>query len=95
MLMTAADDPRTLVSTGWLAAHTNDPDLRVLDASWYMPDAGRNAAAEFADAHIPGARFFDIDAISDARSPLPHMAPQPEKFISRLRAMGVGMGIRW
>ncbi len=91
-MMTVADDPRTLVSTAWLAAHLHDPDLRVLDASWYMPDSGRNAAAEYAAAHISGARFFDIDAISDARSPLPHMAPPPEKFISRLRAMGVGDG---
>ncbi|MDQ1847103.1 3-mercaptopyruvate sulfurtransferase [Gemmobacter fulvus] len=92
--MTAAflDDPKTLVSTDWLAAHLKDPDLRVLDASWHMPDAGRNAQAEYAQAHIPGARFFDIDDISDARSALPHMAPPPEKFISRMRAMGVGDG---
>jgi len=87
-----ADDPRTLVSTDWLAAHLRDPDLRVLDASWYMPDAGRDAKAEYAAAHVPGARFFDIDEISDHRSPLPHMAPPSEKFISRMRAMGVGDG---
>jgi thiosulfate/3-mercaptopyruvate sulfurtransferase len=89
---TAKDDPKTLVSTDWLAAHLRDPDLRLLDASWYLPDAGRNAAAEYATAHIPGARFFDIDAMSDHRSALPHMAPPPEKFISRMRAMGVGDG---
>jgi len=87
-----ADDPRTLVSTDWLAAHLKDPDLRVLDASWYLPDSGRDAAAEYAAAHIPGARFFDIDDIADHRSALPHMAPPPEKFISRMRAMGVGDG---
>ena len=86
------DDPKTLVSTQWLAAHLADPDLRVLDASWYLPDAGRNARAEYGAAHIPGARFFDIDEISDQRSALPHMAPSPEKFISRMRAMGVGDG---
>jgi thiosulfate/3-mercaptopyruvate sulfurtransferase len=86
------DDPRTLVSTEWLAAHLKDPDLRILDASWHMPDAGRDAKAEYAAAHIPGARFFDIDEISDQRSSLPHMAPPPEKFISRMRAMGVGDG---
>jgi thiosulfate/3-mercaptopyruvate sulfurtransferase len=86
------DDPKTLVSTGWLAAHLADPDLRVLDASWYMPATGRDARAEYAAAHIPGARFFDIDDVSDHRSALPHMAPPPEKFISRLRAMGVGDG---
>ncbi|MDO9639474.1 MAG: 3-mercaptopyruvate sulfurtransferase [Pseudotabrizicola sp.] len=86
------DDPRTLVSTGWLAAHLKDPDLRVLDASWFMPDQGRDARAEYAAAHIPGARFFDIDEISDQRSSLPHMAPPVEKFMSRMRAMGVGDG---
>ncbi|MBC7154695.1 MAG: 3-mercaptopyruvate sulfurtransferase [Rhodobacteraceae bacterium] len=86
------DDPKTLVSTGWLAAHLADPDLRILDASWHMPAAGRDARAEYLAAHIPGARFFDIDEISDARSALPHMAPPPEKFIARLRAMGVGDG---
>ena len=86
------DDPRTLVSTAWLEAHLKDPDLRVLDASYYLPDMMRNAKAEYDEAHIPGARFFDIDEISDQRSELPHMAPTPEKFISRLRAMGVGDG---
>lgn len=87
-----ADDPKTLVSTDWLARHLRDPDLRVLDASWYLPAQNRDARAEYAAAHIPGARFFDIDEISDQRSSLPHMAPPPEKFISRLRAMGVGDG---
>ena len=86
------DDPKTLVSTGWLAQHITDPDLRILDASWYLPDMGRDGRAEYTQAHIPGARFFDIDDVSDARSDLPHMAPPPEKFMSRLRAMGVGDG---
>ena len=86
------DDPKTLVSTDWLAAHLADPDLRILDASWYLPDSGRDARAEFAAGHIPAARFFDIEDISDQRSTLPHMAPPPEKFISRMRAMGVGDG---
>jgi len=88
----AKDDPRTLVSTDWLEAHLKDPDLRILDASWYMPADRRDPRAEYMDAHIPGARFFDIDEISDQRSSLPHMAPPPEKFISRMRAMGVGDG---
>ncbi len=88
----AEDDPRTLVSTEWLEAHLKDPDLRIIDASWHMPAAGRDARAEYGRTHIPGARFFDIDEISDARSALPHMAPPPEKFISRMRAMGVGDG---
>ena len=88
----AQDDPGTLVSTGWLAQHLKDPDLRVLDASWYLPDMKRDARAEYEAAHIPGARFFDIDDVSDARSDLPHMAPPVEKFMSRMRALGVGDG---
>ncbi|MEM7074484.1 MAG: 3-mercaptopyruvate sulfurtransferase [Pseudomonadota bacterium] len=86
------DDPKTLVSTAWLAEHLNDPDMRLLDASWYLPGEDGDARAEYESGHIPGARFFDIDEISDARSDLPHMAPPVEKFMSRMRAMGVGDG---
>ncbi|AUH33423.1 3-mercaptopyruvate sulfurtransferase [Paracoccus tegillarcae] len=86
------DDPKTLVSTGWLADHLNDPDLRVIDASSHMPATGRDAKAEYDAAHIPGARFFDVDEIADKRSALPHMAPPVELFISRMRAMGIGDG---
>jgi len=85
-------DPKTLVSTDWLARHLNDPDLRVLDASWYLPTVDRNPKAEYETTHIPGARYFDIDEIADLRSDLPHMAPPVEKFMSRMRAMGVGDG---
>ncbi|MHA6265976.1 3-mercaptopyruvate sulfurtransferase [uncultured Aliiroseovarius sp.] len=85
-------DPKTLVSTDWLAKHLKDPDLRILDASWYMPDMGRDARAEYDAAHIPSARYFDIDEIADLRSDLPHMMPPVEKFMSRVRAMGVGDG---
>lgn len=88
----AQDDPKTLVSTDWLAAHIKDPDLRILDGSWHMPAENRDPRAEYDAAHIPGARFFDIDEISDLRSDLPHMVPPVEKFMSRLRAMGVGDG---
>lgn len=87
-----SDDPRTLVSTAWLDDHLRDPDLRVLDASYYMPNSGREGLKEYEKGHIPGARFFDIDDISDHRSDLPHMAPPVEKFMSRLRKMGVGDG---
>jgi len=87
-----SDDPKTLVSTEWLAAHLKDPDLRILDGSMYLASAGRDAKQEYNAAHIPGARFFDIDDISDHRSELPHMVPPVEKFMSRLRAMGVGDG---
>ncbi len=88
----AQDDPTTLVSTAWLAAHAKDPDIRVLDASWYLPSDKRDPHAEFAAGHIPGARFFDIDEISDHRSDLPHMVPPVEKFMSRVRALGAGDG---
>jgi thiosulfate/3-mercaptopyruvate sulfurtransferase len=88
----AINDPKTLVSTEWLAQHLKDPDLRVLDGSWHMPALGRDAKAEYDAAHIPGARFFDIDEVSDLRSDLPHMAPPVEKFMSRMRALGVGDG---
>ena len=86
------DDPRTLVSAKWLTDHLRDPDLRILDGSWHMPSEGRDARAEFEARHIPGARFFDIDDVSDARSDLPHMAPETEKFASRVRRLGVGDG---
>ena len=92
MTVSPADDPKSLVSTAWLAQHLRDPDLRILDASWYLPDAGRDARAEYHAGHIPGARFFDLDEISDQRSALPHTVPTPEKFISRMRATGVGDG---
>jgi len=88
----SADNPQVLVSTDWLAQHLKDPDLRILDASWYLPDAGRDGKAEYDAAHIPGARFFDIDEISDLRSAMPHTVPPVEKFMSRMRAMGVGDG---
>lgn len=90
-MTTDSDDPKVLVSTAWLAAHLHDPDLRIIDATWFL-EPGRDAQAEYQAAHIPGARFFDLDAISDTRSELPHMAPQPEMFISRMRAMGIGDG---
>ena len=89
-----ASDPKLLVSTAWLADHLDAPDLRILDASWHMPATGRDGRAEYAEGHIPGARFFDIDDISDSRSELTHMVPPTEKFISRVRALGIGDGHR-
>lgn len=87
-------DPSVTVSTEWLAAHLDAPDLRILDASWYLPNTGRDPKAEYEEAHIPGARFFDIDEICDLSSDLPHMAPPVEKFMSRMRDLGVGDGHR-
>ena len=81
-----------LVSTEWLEAHLGSPDVCIVDASWHMPAAGRDAKAEFRAGRIPGARFFDIDDLSDAGSPLPHMLPAPEKFSSRMRKLGIGDG---
>ena len=86
------DDPKTLVSTEWLHTHLKDPDLRILDGSYYLPQMGRDPRAEYDAAHIPNARFFDIDDVSDHGSDLPHMVPPVEKFMSRMRAMGVGDG---
>ena len=86
------DDPATLVTTGWLARHLHDPDLRILDGSWYLPDQNRDPDAEFAAGHIPGARRFDIDAVSDHASSLPHMAPPPGEFATSVGAIGVGDG---
>ncbi len=81
-----------LVSTTWLAEHLASPDISVIDCSWHMPAANRDAKAEFLEARIPGAQFFDIDLISDTESPLPHMLPRPEKFASHVRKMGIGDG---
>jgi len=83
-----------LVSTEWLARHLNAPDLRIVDASWYLPAMQRDGKAEYAKQHIPGAVFFDIDEISDTDSDLPHMLPSPEKFTSRMRRLGIGDGNR-
>ncbi len=83
-----------LVSTQWLADHLNAPDVRIVDASWYLPDAKRDPKVEYAEAHIPGAVFFDIDAVTDATSPYPHMLPPPEKFASRVKKLGLGDGHR-
>ena len=83
-----------LVSSDWLAAHRRDPDLRVLDGSWHMPQTHRDARGEFLAAHLPGAAFFDIDGIADHSNPLPHMLPTPEVFAEAVGALGVGTGDR-
>lgn len=83
-------DPKTLVSTRWLAARMGDADLSIIDASWYLPAMERSGRAEYAAAHIPGAIFFDIDEVSDTTSALPHMVPPVEKFVSRMRDFGIG-----
>lgn len=87
-------DPSCLVSTEWLAKHLDAPDVKVVDGSWHLPDANRDPKSEYRDGHIPGSVFFDIDEISDSNSPLPHMAPSPEKFAARVRKLGLGDGNR-
>jgi thiosulfate/3-mercaptopyruvate sulfurtransferase len=87
-------NPQSLVSTEWLAANLGQPDLRVVDASYYLPQMKRDAKAEYAAGHIPGAVYFDIDDISDRDSPYPHMLPSPAKFASRVRQLGLGDGNR-
>ena len=84
-----------LVSTAWLADNLSAPDLRVIDASYYLPNEGLDARHEFEQHHIPGAVFFDIDDIADGDSPLPHMLPSPQKFSSRVRRLGLGDGLRF
>jgi thiosulfate/3-mercaptopyruvate sulfurtransferase len=83
-----------LVTTDWLAKELGASDLRIVDATWFMPDGGRNAAAEYEGGHIPGAVFMDINEIADAGSDLPNMLPPPEKFASRMQSLGLGDGSR-
>ncbi|KAF0184046.1 MAG: 3-mercaptopyruvate sulfurtransferase [Hyphomonadaceae bacterium] len=83
-----------LVDAAWLAAHLGAPDIRIIDATWFMPGDPRDARLLHVEGRIPGAIFFDIDEIADTSSPLPHMLPSPEKFASRMRKLGVGDGAR-
>ena len=83
-----------LVSTGWLAEHMSAPDVRVVDASYYLPHEGLDPRVEFELQHIPSAVFFDIDDICDSDSELPHMLPAAHKFSARVRKLGLGDGVR-
>jgi len=83
-----------LVTTEWLAGELHATDLRVIDASYFMAEQGRSAAAEYEAAHIPGAVFMDLAEIADTSSPLPSMLPSPEKFASRMQSLGLGDGSR-
>ena len=89
-MTTLTDDP--MVSTEWLAEHLDDPDVIIIDATWFMPGTPRDARAEHAERHIPGAVFFDIDEISDHANPLPHMLPEPADFAVHARRLGVEPG---
>jgi thiosulfate/3-mercaptopyruvate sulfurtransferase len=78
-----------LVTTEWLAAELGKPDLAVFDATMYLPNENKNGHAEFQRAHIPGARYFDIDLIADPDTDLPHMVPTPGRFAKLIGALGV------
>ena len=80
----------SLVSTDWLAQHLGEPDLVVVDSSWFMPSLGRSGHEEFRAAHIPGARFLDIDAVSDRSNPAPHMLPTAREFGEAMEQIGIG-----
>ena len=83
------------VSTEWLEAELGASDLRVIDASAFLPGSGRDARAEYEADHITGAVFFDLEEISDEASPLPHMLPSEHKFASRMQSLGLGDGNRF
>ena len=83
-----------LVSTDWLAKHLGEPELTIVDCSWHMPASGRNGLSDYLDAHIPGARFLDIDAVSDRSNPAPHMLPRAADFGRAMEALGIGSGDR-
>lgn len=89
-----ADPTQWIVETEWLAEHLDSPDIVILDGSTHLPTSGRNARTEFKAGHIPGAYFFDIDEVSDKKSPLPHMLPSTVQFASQMKAMGIGDGMR-
>jgi thiosulfate/3-mercaptopyruvate sulfurtransferase len=87
--MESGEQLKALVSTEWLAQELAASDLVVFDASWHMPAEKREASAEFRQAHIPGARFFDIDAVADTQSSLPHMVPATAQFERMVGELGV------
>lgn len=84
----------SLVSTQELAEMMGAGDLRILDASWMLPELRRDPRAEYAEAHIPGAVYMNLGELADTSSPLPNMLPTPEKFASRMRALGVSAEMR-
>lgn len=81
--------PAPLVTSQWLSDHLASPDLVVLDASYHLPAAARDAAAEFAAGHIPGARFLEVASLFDPGSPVPYAIPTPEQLAARLAGLGV------
>ena len=79
-----------LVSTDWLSTKLNEPGIRIVDASWYLPTMKRNGYTEYQNLHIPGAVFWDIDEIADKLSNLPHTLPSNEQFQTQMKELGIG-----
>lgn len=84
----------TLVSTDWLQEHLGQSDLTVVDCSWFMPASGRSGREEYLRAHIPGARFLDVDDLSDHSNPAPHMLPSAGEFADAMERLGIGSSDR-
>jgi thiosulfate/3-mercaptopyruvate sulfurtransferase len=80
----------TLVTTEWLARNLGQPDIAIVDSSAFLPTDGRDPVAEFSEAHIPGARFLDINQVADRANPVPHMLPSATDFGAAMTAIGVG-----
>ena len=93
--MTAIPQDSTFVSTAWLAENLAAPDLAIIDATFCLPTEQRDAKAEYLAGHIPGAVFFDIDAIADHTTDLPHMLPNPSEFARAMEQLGLGDGMRF
>jgi thiosulfate/3-mercaptopyruvate sulfurtransferase len=91
---TSAAEASPLVSTEWLGQHLHDPAVKIVDGTYFLPNVPRNAGAEFAVRHIPGAVWFDIDDIKDHANKLPHMLPSPAEFAARVGTLGLGDGDR-
>src|ERR1700709_742948 len=89
-MMTSNDDP--LVSTDWLAAHIDDPKVRIVDASFKLPGVMPLPIEDYRAAHIPGAVFFDVDVVSDHNDPRPHMYPDVAQFARDVAALGISSG---
>ncbi|HEY8033503.1 MAG TPA: 3-mercaptopyruvate sulfurtransferase [Methylocella sp.] len=93
--MTASSQESFFVSTAWLAEHLGAPNVAIIDGTFFLPDENRDAKAEYLAGHIPGAVFFDIDAIADHATNLPHMLPRPAAFAEAMEKLGLGDEMRF
>ncbi|MCW9046407.1 MAG: rhodanese-like domain-containing protein, partial [Alphaproteobacteria bacterium] len=82
-------NPQALVDSEWLAAHLNDPNVKVIEATSFLPNVDKDAKVEFKKQHIAGALFFDINDVADLSSPLPHMLPDEQTFAEKVSALGI------